>query len=279
MDNPPRRLRVAALTAFFLSGFAALGLSGRLAAAVGGVFRSGCLFVDPHRGRVHGGSRHRASGWWPYGRPGFSAESPNPVRSSGTVDRRRSAWPAADSITTSCTSAWEPTPSACLLLTLILFASLLWPTFFMGVSLPLLARAVTSASIVRRLPSGRCMPATRIGAAVGAFADDLVDSAGRRTRPEPSASGASLNLGCAAIVLPFARRLPGRPEGPARPLPERGSAGRRSRTYRCRFAALGGHVCAVGVDGAVSGDRLVPAAGRDDEIDRLYLRDACWPST
>ena len=30
------------------------------------------------------------------------------------------------------------------LLTLILFASLLWPTFFMGVSLPLLARAVTA---------------------------------------------------------------------------------------------------------------------------------------
>ena len=28
-------------------------------------------------------------------------------------------------------------------LTVILFVSLLWPTFFMGVSLPLLARAVT----------------------------------------------------------------------------------------------------------------------------------------
>ena len=55
------------------------------------------------------------------------------------------------------------------LLTLILFGSLLWPTFFMGVSLPLLARAVTSTLSRAAANVGTLYAVNTLGAALGAF--------------------------------------------------------------------------------------------------------------
>ncbi len=95
------------------------------------------------------------------------------------------------------------------LLTLILFASLLWPTFFMGVSLPLLARAVTSRLDGAASTVGRLYAFNTLGAAVGAFLTTwwILPAVGldRSLRV-----GALLNFGCAAIVVPFARQLSGR---------------------------------------------------------------------
>ena len=51
----------------------------------------------------------------------------------------------------------------------MLFFSLLWPTFFMGVSLPLLARALTTRIQHAASVTGRLYAANTVGAAAGAF--------------------------------------------------------------------------------------------------------------
>ena len=93
-------------------------------------------------------------------------------------------------------------------LTLILFTSLLWPTFFMGVSLPLLARAVTSRLDRAAATVGALYACNTLGAAVGAFLTTwwILPAAGLDRSLHV---GALLNVGCAAIVVPFARRLSG----------------------------------------------------------------------
>ena len=98
------------------------------------------------------------------------------------------------------------------LLTLILFTSLLWPTFFMGVSLPLLARAVTFKLDRAAATIGALYALNTLGAAVGALLTTwwILPTIGldRSLRV-----GAMLNFGCAALVLPFTRRFPsGYPE-------------------------------------------------------------------
>jgi spermidine synthase len=91
------------------------------------------------------------------------------------------------------------------LLTLILFASLLWPTFFMGVSLPLLARAVTSGIDRAAATLGALYACNTLGAAVGALLTTwwILPSVGL---DRSLLVGSLLNLGCVAIVLPFAHR-------------------------------------------------------------------------
>ena len=89
-----------------------------------------------------------------------------------------------------------------------LFISLLWPTFFMGVSLPLLAKAVTSSLGAASARVGRLYAVNTLGAAAGAFATTWVilpavglDQALR--------IGAAMNGLCMAVVLPFLAGRPG----------------------------------------------------------------------
>ncbi|MSO57244.1 MAG: spermidine synthase [Acidobacteria bacterium] len=88
------------------------------------------------------------------------------------------------------------------LLTLVLFASLLWPTFFMGVSLPLLARAVTPTLDRAAANVGTLYAVNTLGAAAGAMLATwwILPSVGLTGSLRV---GAALNLVCALAVLPF----------------------------------------------------------------------------
>ena len=88
----------------------------------------------------------------------------------------------------------------------LLFGSLLWPTFFMGLSLPLLARAMTerierAASIV-----GALYGVNTLGAAIGAFGATwwILPRLGLAGSLRV---GALLNVACALVVLPLVPRL------------------------------------------------------------------------
>src|SRR5688572_23426208 len=89
----------------------------------------------------------------------------------------------------------------------ILFVSLLWPTFFMGASLPLLARAVTDRMERAASHIGALYGFNTLGAACGAVVATwmLLPAMGL---DGSLGAGAVLNLVCAAIVLPLAVRLP-----------------------------------------------------------------------
>lgn len=84
----------------------------------------------------------------------------------------------------------------------VLFGSLLWPTFFMGVSLPLLARAVTTTVGVAAARVGRLYAVNTLGAAVGAFSTTwwILPAVGL---DQALRIGAVMNALCVAIVLPF----------------------------------------------------------------------------
>jgi predicted membrane-bound spermidine synthase len=92
------------------------------------------------------------------------------------------------------------------LMTGILFVSLLWPTFFMGVSLPLLARAVTASLERASAVVGALYACNTLGAAVGALTATwaILPAVGLEASLW---IGALLNLICAAVVLPFAWTL------------------------------------------------------------------------
>ena len=94
-------------------------------------------------------------------------------------------------------------PIGAALLTAILFTSLLWPTFFMGVSLPLLARAVTARLDHAPKTIGTLYAINTLGAALGALLATwwVLPSVGLDGSLR---IGAVLNLLCAAAVLPFA---------------------------------------------------------------------------
>ena len=118
----------------------------------------------------------------------------------------------------------------------LLFASLLWPTFFMGASLPLLARALTPRIEKAASTVGALYGLNTLGAALGAMVATwwLLPRIGL----EGSLGvGATLNAACAAIVLPFAflsaagprQRSPAvsvlRPAAPGTVPPEKGAGG------------------------------------------------------
>jgi spermidine synthase len=90
----------------------------------------------------------------------------------------------------------------------LLFASLLWPTFFMGASLPLLARALTDRIDRAASAVGALYGINTLGAAAGAvMATWLLLPAfglGGSLR-----IGAALNAACALVMLPAAWRMSG----------------------------------------------------------------------
>jgi spermidine synthase len=82
----------------------------------------------------------------------------------------------------------------------ILFASLLWPTFFMGASLPLLARALASRIDRAASAVGALYGINTVGAAVGALVATwvLLPAYGLEGSLR---IGAALSIGCAVVVL------------------------------------------------------------------------------
>lgn len=90
----------------------------------------------------------------------------------------------------------------------VLFAAVLWPTFFMGVSLPLLARGTTAALAAAARTVGSLYGWNTIGAAAGAFVTTWVLV--RRFDFETCLwLGAALNFFCALAVWPLRRALAG----------------------------------------------------------------------
>jgi spermidine synthase len=92
----------------------------------------------------------------------------------------------------------------------MLFVSLLWPTFFMGVSLPLLARALTTEIGHAARVTGRLYACNTAGAAAGAFASTwvLLPSYGLERSLQISAV---VNVLAAAGVLPLLSQTRSRP--------------------------------------------------------------------
>ena len=86
------------------------------------------------------------------------------------------------------------------LLWIVLFCSLLWPTFFMGVSLPLLAKALTR-DVGEAAPTiGRLYGINTLGAAVGALVTTwiLLPQLGLE---QTLTVGAALNFACACALI------------------------------------------------------------------------------
>lgn len=85
---------------------------------------------------------------------------------------------------------------------LVLFVSLLWPTFFMGASLPLLSRTLTQQIARAGRIIGGLYAVNTVGAACGAFLATwwLLPRLGLEGTLHV---GALLNLACAAVLLPL----------------------------------------------------------------------------
>jgi predicted membrane-bound spermidine synthase len=118
----------------------------------------------------------------------------------------------------------------------ILFASLLWPTFFMGVSLPLLARALTRDIERAAAVTGALYGWNTLGAAVGAFATTwwILPLYGLARCLQ---FGAVLNLLAAAIAIPLALRVRGlRPETAVTSVPAETPATRHTEGFTLPFA-------------------------------------------
>ena len=96
---------------------------------------------------------------------------------------------------------------------LVLFVSLLWPTFFMGVSLPLLARAMTDKIETAAPIIGMLYGLNTLGAAAGALIATWV------LMPQFGLEGSlrvgvALNIVCMAAVMPLAFRVNEQPGNP-----------------------------------------------------------------
>src|SRR5438067_12334368 len=96
------------------------------------------------------------------------------------------------------------------LLWIVLFCSLLWPTFFMGVSLPLLAKALTR-DVGEAAPTiGRLYGINTLGAAVGALVTTWIFLS-QLGLEQSLKVGAALNFGCAGalglLVISFRKQL------------------------------------------------------------------------
>ena len=101
------------------------------------------------------------------------------------------------------------------LLWIVLFCSLLWPTFFMGVSLPLLAKALTR-DVGEAAPTiGRLYGINTLGAAVGALITTwiLLPQLGLE---QTLKVGAALNFSCAGALALFVISM--RKQAEARPV-------------------------------------------------------------
>jgi predicted membrane-bound spermidine synthase len=106
----------------------------------------------------------------------------------------------------------------------VLFLAVAWPTFFMGVSLPLLARALTPQLEAAARVVGSLYGWNTLGAAAGAFVTTWLLL--RRFDFETCLQlGALINAGCAVSVLPLRRvlGLEARPDAAA-PAPDTATA-------------------------------------------------------
>jgi predicted membrane-bound spermidine synthase len=107
---------------------------------------------------------------------------------------------------------------------LVLFVSLLWPTFFMGASLPLLGRALADRVDRAALAVGALYGINTLGAAAGALIATwvLLPAYGLEGSLQ---IGAALNVACALAVLPVAWLMKDAPGASAAPAPAAVSAG------------------------------------------------------
>ena len=159
-----------------------------------------------------------------------------------------------------------PRPSCC-------SGRLLLPTFFMGASLPLLARAVTDRLDRAARAVGALYGFNTLGAATGAAVATWVLLPGYGLEGSLRV-GAMLNVACAAVLLPFALRSSG------------ASGGSATASIACATPPDAGHVGQVTfrmwaltygsrrIRRAVVRDCLVQAARRHDEVHRIHIRDA-----
>ena len=107
-------------------------------------------------------------------------------------------------------------------LALLLFASLLWPTFFMGASLPLLSRALASRIERASTVIGLLYGINTLGAAAGALLSTWVLLP--RLGLEGSLRvGVALNVACALVLLPSVLLLSRAPEPAVTAPPSRSS--------------------------------------------------------
>jgi spermidine synthase len=97
------------------------------------------------------------------------------------------------------------------LLWIVLFCSLLWPTFFMGVSLPLLAKALTRDVWEAAPTIGRLYGINTLGAAIGALVTTwvLLPQLGLE---QTLKVGATLNFACACALVLFVISMREQPE-------------------------------------------------------------------
>ena len=149
----------------------------------------------------------------------------------------------------------------------ILFAVLLWPTFFMGMSLPLLSRALaeTTAGASRRIAS--LYGWNTVGAALGSLLTVWVILRMTDFR-RATWIGAAVNAACALAALWLAARTAGTPA-------ERAPGARRhlAAAGRAPPRGLDRALRALRLHRALAGDRLVPPARRDAEVELVHVRD------
>jgi predicted membrane-bound spermidine synthase len=121
----------------------------------------------------------------------------------------------------------------------MLFISLLWPTFFMGVSLPLLARALTTRIQHAAAVTGRLYASNTAGAAAGAFVATwlLLPTFGLERSLRLTAA---VNVLAAIGVVPMLSRMRARPiapdDLPSSSTESADAAAAPAETMRVRFA-------------------------------------------
>src|SRR5436190_15953622 len=97
------------------------------------------------------------------------------------------------------------------LLWIVLFCSLLWPTFFMGVSLPLLAKALTRDVGDAAPKIGRLYGINTLGAAIGALVTTWIFLP-QLGLEQALKVGAALNFACATALVLFVMAMRKQPE-------------------------------------------------------------------
>lgn len=113
-------------------------------------------------------------------------------------------------------------------LTSVLFLSVVWPTFFMGISLPLLARGLTGGLEVAARTVASLYGVNTLGAAAGALATPWILL--RHLDMERCLwIGAALNLACALAALPLSRWIHARERSAAPGPAQAGSAANPGR--------------------------------------------------
>jgi MFS family permease len=170
----------------------------------------------------------------------------------------------------------------------MLFVILLWPTFLMGASLPLLAKALTPRVERAALTVGLLYGLNTLGAATGALIGTwvLLPWVGLE---QSLAVAAGLNATCALVVLPFAmsRRVAAQIAPPIESAPTTAAPTAQAAVTdgALGFRTLGIDLRVCWIPRTLARNRVVPHARRDDEGDIVHVRHAagavscgprCW---